>query len=1778
MKALIENRRKGSSRTGGACAGVMIALLAAVAGLCGSVSASGASTAISAVDGVFAPVTVPAPIAPEGAGSEAAEEEASLEGGASVESAVPPGFARLPGHVIPGLALATRVPDAPSVTAQATGGSQEAMTLTVVLRRDDEAGFARYLSDVYDPHSTIYRQFANQRELARRFGPSRESYRAVSAYLRHNGFSWVRGSRNRLSFTVRASRTVVERALSIHIAEYRRGEVSFHANDTDPALPIAIASHVRAITGLSDLAQPRSVTQKQKKDILKACGIWGSPLATFGSGMLGLISTPVGILLFVPSFYCALAQNQWQGSSGGGGPRANRKVHNSPRHSGGGRKKAKRALLPAAMIGGASASELDGTGQTIGLLEFDTYDPSDVADYLAFIGAPSAAIANLSSVPINGGASPGGNQDEVLLDIDTVMTAAPGAKVVVYHAPFAGGASSYVSLFNAMINGGVSIISNSWASCEDQVSQADAQAIDTVLQGAAAAGISVFNGAGDSGSTCLDGAPNTIAVPADSPHATAVGGTTLTLGPGFTYGSETWWNGSAATPQTGQGGFGVSRYFSRPSYQNALNGNAMRSIPDVSTDADPATGLVLCQASDGGCPSDSIHGGTSMAAPEWAAFTAVLNQRLGSNLGEVNPAIYPFANTTAFNTPDSMRSDFTHVGLGSPNLDTLALQLEGAAPGAADASMSMMEYASTQVGGVDTLYSPVPADGSAAAVVVVTVADSNGDTISGKTVTLAASSSHAQITAVRAVTSNQGTAIFTVSDLTAESVTLTATDATDGVVISQTANVVFGVPPAAGASLNVFPTGVAADGTSATSITVVLKDSLGRPTPGKTVVVQDGGAHAVISGPASGVTDANGQIQFTATDQLNESVTFTAVDLTDGNLPIPGSATVTYSGSTNSSCGVGVSPVAGTGYAIAPFITGLPAAPGLFFGGINFGCPGAINPAFLPAGRVWVPDFLAGTIYQSALAGGSVSSSAVISHLNPTLGNVIVGKDGNLYATQAETSGGSSSGNIVQLDPASGSIVRVVASGLTCPGGLAVDPLSGDLFFDDQCTGAGTDNPSIFRVTDPAGSDASRSTSVIVYGTLPSTPNGGLAFAPNGTLYAVTGYYNNPHAPVMQVSGTSSNPVAVTALPGISASYGIAVGSTNADGTAQTLLVEPAGILTDIPLSNPSAATVLANPSPGVGVVGPDGCLYSAHYDTVYRLTGADGSCRYNPTNPAPALSLSPATVAPIPGQGTPQSFTASLRNASPLEGVPLVFQVSGANAQFKIARTDSRGNATLTYTGASAGTDSIVATATAGGPSAAPANIVSNVGQVTWAAGRHVTSISLNQSPSAGTVGGPFEVIASLTDVSVSPAASVAGQTLNFTLLGSQCTAITGSDGRATCQLTPAAAGNASLTASFDGSSGLLPAGASVGFNTLDALRPAPTVTISLSPTSVAVGAQSMLTWSSYNAVACTASGAWTGSQAIHGGQTVTASAPGTLTYTLTCTGSGGSASGSATLSVNLQAVTINAKGGGGALDRRWVALLSVLVLLRGLFGPGPRLQVGLCSRLGRRRALVSRRLGWLLVCNAVGIECALGTELSVPAAEDPAVTDRLYLGIRAGDFSLYFDPQRVDRQLAARGFSGIHAAREESAPGGMLYLGYTLTSPLSLEVGYARRNSGIARLTGTAAPQNLAPLLADTADALNGYGSLYTLSLRGRWEPWRRVSINPRIGGYFWESRVTVEADGQRAAATHRGGGVTGGVGFAYRLWRGLEIGLGADYFKGSRVNRAALYAGTLEWRFGS
>ncbi len=78
----------------------------------------------------------------------------------------------------------------------------------------------------------------------------------------------------------------------------------------------------------------------------------------------------------------------------------------------------------------------------------------------------------------------------------------------------------------------------------------------------------------------------------------------------------------------------------------------------------------------------------------------------------------------------------------------------------------------------------------------------------------------------------------------------------------------------------------------------------------------------------------------------------------------------------------------------------------------------------------------------------------------------------------------------------------------------------------------------------------------------------------------------------------------------------------------------------------------------------------------------------------------------------------------------------------------------------------------------------------------------------------------------------------------------------------------------------------------------PAPTVDFAASPTSVASGGATSLSWSSTNASSCVAGGAWSGSKTTTGSESVGPLAS-TGTYTLTCTGSGGSASKSVVVTV---------------------------------------------------------------------------------------------------------------------------------------------------------------------------------------------------------------------------------------------------------------------------------------
>lgn len=433
-----------------------------------------------------------------------------------------------------------------------------------------------------------------------------------------------------------------------------------------------------------------------------------------------------------------------------------------------------------------------------------------------------------------------------------------------------------------MINDHDTVISNSWLYCEDQTNAADVESIDSILAQATGSGISVINASGDTGNAC--DSEGSIAVPADSPHATAVGGASVKLAPGAVLDSLTWWDSSGSTPPGGSGGFGVSQFFATPTYQNPLNSSAMRSVPDLVLPADPTQGVQICQADAGGCPTGLVYGGTSNSAPMLAAIVAQLNQDLGKNLGELNPLIYPFAATVAFHDAAALKSDFAHVGLGAVNVDALDLALASKTVGLPDATQSIVDGTPSAGGGIPEF---VPADGATKALVTVQLLDANDHSVAGKTISLTPNSgTSANISPASAISDGNGYVVFTLTDLTPEEVTLTASDETDSVTMNQTESVFFLVPPASSAGLNAFPNQVTADGVSQTQITITVQDSLGRPTPGKQIQLSQEG-NSIISGPNPPVTDSSGQIVFTALDNHDETVTYSAIDVTDGNLPFP---------------------------------------------------------------------------------------------------------------------------------------------------------------------------------------------------------------------------------------------------------------------------------------------------------------------------------------------------------------------------------------------------------------------------------------------------------------------------------------------------------------------------------------------------------------------------------------------------------------------------------------------------------------------------------------------------------------------------------------------------------------------------------------------------------------------------------------------------------------------------------------------------------------------------
>jgi subtilase family serine protease len=264
----------------------------------------------------------------------------------------------------------------------------------------------------------------------------------------------------------------------------------------------------------------------------------------------------------------------------------------------------------------------NGAGQTIAIV--DAYnDPnikSDLAKFDSKFGlpAPNFTVDNLGTTTTNAGWAL-----ETSLDVEWAHAVAPGASIVLVEASSATLSSLFSAVNYARNQPGVSVVSMSWGTPEF-LGESAYDSLFTTPSGHT--GVTFVAAAGDSGA--WDGPT----YPSISPNVLAVGGTTLTLGAGGTYISETGWSDSTG----GFSGYDSDwrTYERAPSYQTAtlqavgLN-YGMRTAPDVSFNADPNTGVAVYDSVSYSGQSGWFQvGGTSAAAPAWAALVAIADQDL----------------------------------------------------------------------------------------------------------------------------------------------------------------------------------------------------------------------------------------------------------------------------------------------------------------------------------------------------------------------------------------------------------------------------------------------------------------------------------------------------------------------------------------------------------------------------------------------------------------------------------------------------------------------------------------------------------------------------------------------------------------------------------------------------------------------------------------------------------------------------------------------------------------------------------------------------------------------------------------------------------------------------------------------------------------------------------------------------------------------------------------------------------------------------------------------
>lgn len=476
-----------------------------------------------------------------------------------------------------------------------TAAESEQVEFALALPWRNQSELNDLLQHLYTPGDPQFHKFLSSAEFDSRFAPTTQQYEALKSLAVQYGFTIRSESASRTLLGLSGPAAAVRNVFGsqMHLLQTAAGK-SYLAPDREALAPFPMQAMGAEVVALN--ARPRINHLVRKGLSVDANGI-------------------------------SVGSHAGSGSSGG--------------------------YVPADIKNAYNANGIQNGGEPVAVYELSSATYADAGTYASQYGLKNPTLVQKK---VDGGTTDTSGAGEVMLDIEMIMAIAQPSSIYVYTGPntSAGALDTYTQIANDNL---VHEVSTSWGLDEASEGSGGANAENTVFTKMVAEGMALFAAAGDCGAYDSGGTTLNVDDPGSNPNVTSVGGTTLTTSSSQQYISEVPW----ATPsdtrrcQKGAGGGGgISSLWSIPAYQQGIVSNApagqfsttKRNVPDVSLDADPATGYIVYDSVDGGW---LVFGGTSAAAPLWAGFWSLASHGAGKSAGFANPTIYSIAkNTTSY--------------------------------------------------------------------------------------------------------------------------------------------------------------------------------------------------------------------------------------------------------------------------------------------------------------------------------------------------------------------------------------------------------------------------------------------------------------------------------------------------------------------------------------------------------------------------------------------------------------------------------------------------------------------------------------------------------------------------------------------------------------------------------------------------------------------------------------------------------------------------------------------------------------------------------------------------------------------------------------------------------------------------------------------------------------------------------------------------------------------------------------------------------------------------